>query len=84
MQGWPDFFARGPNLQENKDCKNLSKKFGLVFLFLSQKNRPIYGVLLQNYVQKQKSASLKFVTWAAKKLWMAACGPRTAVWPCLS
>ncbi len=70
-QGWPDFFSRGPNLQENKYCgpqKTYQKKFWACFLNLRPQNRPHYGVLLQNYAQKQKSASLKFVTGSGKKL----------------
>ncbi len=45
----------------------MSKNFGFVFLNFKPKNNLNYGVLLQNYVQKQKSASLKFVTGASKK-----------------
>ncbi len=68
-QGWPDFFTRGPNLQEKYywgAAKNLTKKILLVFLNFKPKNRPNYSVFLQNYVQKQGSTSLKFVTGAAK------------------
>jgi hypothetical protein len=46
--------------------KNLTKNFSLIF-DLKAKNRLNYWVFSQNYVQKQETTSIEFVTRAAKK-----------------
>jgi hypothetical protein len=58
--------------------KTYEKNFWACFWNLRPQNRPNYGFLLQNYVQKQKSASLKFVTGVQKNFGVshAACGPQ--------
>ena len=80
-QGWPDFFARGPNLQNKKHCgpQKLSKNFFLlVFLIFSLKQASLrcfpYKMMPINMVVHHNK-----LLQGPQKIF----GGLHAVWPCL-
>ena len=82
----PDFFARGPNLEDKKyhgPQKNIANFSWLLFLHFKPKTGKFKVFSLQNDAYKHGRESLQFATGAAKNLWRAACGPRASVWPCM-